>query len=156
MKKITDRRNLKKIILFALFLSGAISATSTRAQSGAHRHPRSSDSTALVKAEVKIAVVALSAKAKRENVVRNRSFESFTVSDEKLGERIFFTERRTKKIYEIRGLPLEWRPFSDLEWRGDGTLIFDRRANPHHGAHYEIDAKIKKLTKARIFNDADE
>jgi hypothetical protein len=155
MKKITNSRNLKKIVLFALFLSGAFSATSARAQSGAHRHAKSSDSMELVRAEVKIKVAVLSARAKRENLVSNQGFEAFTVSDAKAGERIFFVDRSTKKIYEISGLPLEWRPFSDLEWRG-GTLIFDRWANPHHGAHYEIDAKTRKLTKARIFNDADE
>lgn len=147
---------MKKIVLFALFLSGAFSATSTRAQSSAHRHANSSDSIELVKAKVKIKVVVLSAEAKRENVVRNQGFEGFTVSDAKAGERIFFADRRTKKIYEISGLPLEWRPFSDLEWRGGDTLIFDRWANPHHGAHYEIDAKTRKLKKAGIFNDAGE
>src|SRR2546428_7142017 len=88
---------------------------------------------------------------KRENLVTNRSrtYDAFTVS----GTRLFVTERKTRKVFEARGLPLEWRPFSDLAWKDNQTLVFDRWSQPHYGVHYALNVRSKSLVRARPFAD---
>ena len=88
---------------------------------------------------------------KRENLVTNRSrtYDAFTVS----GTRLFVSERKTRKIFEARGLPLEWRPFSDLAWKDDQTLVFDRWSQPHYGVHYALNVRSKSLVSAAPFAD---
>lgn len=155
MKKIFEFNKKQKFFFSVLFLSlvfGLFTA-SIQAQRKTHRHQQSGDTMDMVANEIKIVAAAPSKSFKRENPARNRNFESFTVDDEKGHSRIFFVDRKTKKIYEIRGIPLEYRPFSDLIWLDNKTLAFDRRANPHHGSHYEIDARARKLKKVLIFKD---
>ena len=93
----------------------------------------------------------LEATSKKENLIRNRSrrYDAFTVS----GTRLFVTERKSGKIFEIRGLPLEWRPFSELVWADDHTLMFDRWSQPHYGVHYAVDIAGKRLVAAVPFPD---
>jgi hypothetical protein len=57
------------------------------------------------------------------------------------------------KVFEIEGLPLEHRPFSDLVWVENRYLIFDRWSQPHYGMHYVVDALEKKLILATPFPD---
>jgi hypothetical protein len=87
----------------------------------------------------------------KENVVtnRNRNYEAFTVS----GSRLFVADKTTKKVFEIRGLPLEWRPFSNLTWANNQTLMFDRWSQPHYGVHYAVNVKNKRLVAAVPFPD---
>ncbi len=88
---------------------------------------------------------------KRENLVTNRSrtYDAFTVS----GTRLFVAERKTRKIFEARGLPLEWRPFSDVAWKNNQTLVFDRWSQPHYGVHYALNVRSKSLVSATPFAD---
>jgi hypothetical protein len=54
---------------------------------------------------------------------------------------------------EIRGLPFEWRPFSNLTWADDRTLMFDRWSSPHDGMHYALDVVGGRLVAAQSFHD---
>ena len=94
---------------------------------------------------------SLEAGMEKENVVRslNRNYEAFTVS----GTRLFVADKTTKKVFEIRGLPLEWRPFSNLIWANNRTLMFDRWSQPHYGVHYAVDVRNKRLITAAPFPD---
>jgi hypothetical protein len=67
--------------------------------------------------------------------------------------RIFVRDFEQKILYEITGLPLENRPFSDLVWMKDKYLIFDRWSNPHYGMHYVVDVKEKKVLLMTSFPD---
>jgi hypothetical protein len=101
--------------------------------------------------EFSMAETALESGTKKDNLVasRARRYEAFTVD----GTRLFIGERRTGKLFEIRGLPLEWRPFSDLTWADNKTLLFDRWSQPHYGVHYEVNVKSRKLIVALPFPD---
>src|SRR6266446_8291385 len=80
-----------------------------------HRHIGVSKSVVGVPIpEFSMAETSLEAGMKREILItdRSRKYDAFTVS----GTRLLVAERRSGKIFEIRGLPLEWRPFSDLIW----------------------------------------
>ncbi len=94
---------------------------------------------------------SLEAGMKKENLItsRSRRYDAFTVSL----TRLFVAERRTGKIFEICGLPLEWRPFSDLIWANDRRLMFDRWSQPHFGVHYAVDVKRRRLVVAVPFPD---
>ena len=101
--------------------------------------------------EFSIIEATLQADTKKENVVTSRrgTYDAFTVDR----TRLLIAERSTGKVFEIRGLPLEWRPFSDLTWANDHTLMFDRWSQPHYGLHYCVDMKAKRLTAAVPFPD---
>src|SRR4030095_8107983 len=116
-----------------------------------HRHLRIGESTAVDIPEFRMAETSLEVGLKKENLItsRNKKYEAFTVS----GTRLFVTERATAKIFEIRGLPLGWRPFSDLVWIDNQTLIFDRWSQPHFGVHYAVNVKNRKLLVATPFPD---
>lgn len=117
-----------------------------------HRHIGVSRSTVGVDVpEFSMAETSVEAGLKRENHKANRpqTYAAFTVT----GARLFVSERKTGKIYEIQGLPLGWRPFSDLSWAHDDTLMFDRWSEPHYGVHYSINVKSKRLMAAVPFPD---
>jgi len=57
------------------------------------------------------------------------------------------------KVFEIVGIPLEHRPYSDLTWVGDRYLVFDRWSQPHYGMHYVVDVVKKQLILASGFPD---
>lgn len=101
--------------------------------------------------EFSMTETALEAGMRKENLVTNRSreYDAFTVS----GTRLFVAERRTGKVFEIRGLPLEWRPFSDLIWADKQTLMFDRWSQPHYGVHYAVNVRGRRLVAAVPFPD---
>jgi hypothetical protein len=87
----------------------------------------------------------------RENLCKTRDgrFIAYTAY---LGtERLFVNDTRNRVVYEVRGIPLEYRPFSDLRWTKSGTLVFDRWSQPHHGVHYELDVRQKRLVAAYAF-----
>lgn len=94
---------------------------------------------------------SLEAGVKKKNLKtsRNKRYAAFTVAD----TRLLVSDRTDEKVFEIRGLPMEWRPFSDLAWIDNQTLVFDRWSQPHYGVHYQIDVKRKKLIKAVPFPD---
>ena len=68
-------------------------------------------------------------------------------------DRIFIEEMQAKKIFEIQGLPLPYRPFSDLVWINNHILVFDRWSQPHYGIHYAVDFSTKTLLVAAPFPD---
>jgi hypothetical protein len=89
---------------------------------------------------------------------RRRRYEAVTVADVSTEERtqrvrLFVVEHATGRTREIRGLPFAWRPFSDLAWVDDRTLVFDRWSSPHAGMHYAVDAAGGTLVAAVPFHD---
>jgi hypothetical protein len=119
-----------------------------------HRHYGKMASTlAEVAPEFSMAETTLKKADKKANVAinKNRTFEAFTVDDE---IRIFIKDRKTGKIFEIKGLPFEWRYFSDLVWADNQTLMFDRWSEPHFAVHYAVNAVKRKLIAAKPFPDA--
>ena len=116
-----------------------------------HRHLRLGKSIGVDIPEFAMAETSLEAGMIKENLRTNRSkkYDAFTVS----GTRLFVTERRMGKIFEIRGLPLGWRPFSDLIWADSRTLMFDRWSQPHYGIHYAVDVEGRRLVAAVPFPD---
>jgi hypothetical protein len=101
--------------------------------------------------EFSLAETSLEAGMKKEDLItsRNRRYDAFTISD----TRLLITDRKTAKVFEIRGLPLDWRPFSDLAWMDNQTLVFDRWSQPHYGVHYEVNVSRKRLIRAVPFPD---
>jgi hypothetical protein len=94
---------------------------------------------------------------RRRNVVTTSAghFRAFTVCDPALcqgegccQERLFVEDLGQGRTYEIQGLPLTWRPFSDLAWfRGD-VLTFERWAQPAYGVYYAVDVGEGELLLA--------
>jgi hypothetical protein len=101
--------------------------------------------------ELSVTETTLEATTARENTVtdRRRRYDAFTALD----TRLFVAERRSGKVREIRGLPFEWRPFSNLTWADDRTLMFDRWSSPHVGMHYAVDVVSGRLVAAQSFHD---
>lgn len=68
-------------------------------------------------------------------------------------EYIQIEEFDTGRVHEVRGIPLGYRPYSDLVWVGDRYLVFDRWPQPHYGWHYVVDVLKRELILARPFPD---
>lgn len=119
--------------------------------SQAHRHIGIGKTAPVEIPEFSMIEISLEAGVKKENRTksRDRRYEAFTVSD----TRLMVADRQTAKVFEIRGLPMEWRPFSDLAWVNSQTLVFDRWSQPHYGVHYEVNVTRKKLIRAVPFPD---
>lgn len=118
-----------------------------------HRHPGRMESMLKeVGPEFSISEATLEKGFKKENAVtnKNRTFEAFTVSD----IRIFVKNLKSGKVFELKGLPFEWRDFSDLAWSDNQTLMFDRWVEPHYGNHYAVNVVRQKLLDATPFPDA--
>ncbi|HEX6622236.1 MAG TPA: hypothetical protein VF064_00895 [Pyrinomonadaceae bacterium] len=133
--------------------------TNVSAQSrNPHRHIKTFGSLLNeVSSDFTIVEVSLAATLKKDSRAANRrkTYAAYTVhhADRQPNFRIYFEEKRTGRIYEIRGLPLAHRPFSDLVWANNRTLVFDRWSQPHYGMHYAVDVKKKRLTVAAPFPD---
>ena len=139
------------VALFGLH-SFALSQAQRPSVAKSHRHLRMGRSVVGVDIpEFSMTETSSEAGVIKDNLVTNRSreFDAFTDSD----RRIFVAERRTGKIYEIRGLPLEWRPFSNLIWANNRILMFDRWSQPHYGVHYAVNVSRRKLMVAIPFPD---
>jgi len=119
--------------------------------SQAHRHIGIGKTGAVEIPEFSMVETSLEVGLKKENLVksRNRGYEAFTISD----TRLLVSDQSTGKVFEIKGLPMEWRPFSDLAWLNNQTLVFDRWSQPHYGVHYEVNVKLEKLIRAVPFPD---
>ncbi|GAB1410461.1 hypothetical protein MASR1M90_16150 [Desulfovibrionales bacterium] len=70
-------------------------------------------------------------------------------------EYVYFQDLQTDQTFVILGIPVPWRPFSDLAWVKDQYLVFDRWSQPHFGWHYVVDTKTKKIVLARPVNAAE-
>lgn len=119
--------------------------------SQAHRHIRIGTSVGMDIPEFSMVETSLEAGAKKESPVKSRNgrYEAFTISD----TRLLVSDRTAGKVLEIKGLPMEWRPFSDVTWLNNQTLLFDRWSQPHYGVHYEVNVKLRKLIRAVPFPD---
>jgi hypothetical protein len=145
-------------LLTLLVFAGA--AVSAEAQSARHPHPKRMTNNLLAEMQdaVKLVEAQPSAKAQRANVARNRSgtYEAFTLDvpidgdENNVRETIFIQDRRRGKIYEVRGYEFP-RPFADLAWTNETTLIFDQWMQPHYAVHYAIDVRRRKLVAAASF-----
>jgi len=105
-------------------------------------------------ADFRIAEVSVEPTLRRENITVNReeTFQAFTACDQ-TSCRIFVEDLDTGQVYKIQGLPLPWRPFSDLVWISNDILVFDRWSQPHYGIHYAVDVREKTLILASPFPD---
>lgn len=76
----------------------------------------------------------------------------FEPSDEP-GGRLCLETVRGGRRYELRGLPLPYRPLSALVWLDADRLAFDRWSQPHYGIHYVLEARRARLVLATPFPD---
>ena len=141
------------IIVFAFAVLAAFPASAgAQRLPKVHRHPRSLPSMLKeIAPEVSFVETTPAASATVEERVKNKNltFEAFIVDK----TRIFVKDLKSEKVYEIKGLPLESRFFSDPVWLNNRTLLFDRWAQPRYGAHYAFDVVRQKLTAAVPFSD---
>jgi hypothetical protein len=154
--------NSKLIFIALLMTFGSLSADAL-AQTGKHPRHRGRLQNGLL-AEMRDAVTLVEAKpdakAKRSNVARNRagSYIAFTLEvpieggEGSTREVIFIEHQRLGKIYEVRGFDFP-RPFADLAWRDNHTLVFDQWMQPHYAVHYALNMQHKKLVAAAPFRD---
>ena len=146
-------------LLFSSLSGEAVVASRAAVQAArdAHRHLRLGDVMEEVVHDVEISEVTLDKSVLKENLTRSRDgrYEAFTTyhPGQNPGFRVYFAERLKGKVYEVRGLPLPHRPFSDLTWVNNRTLAFDRWSQPHYGIHYVVNVKGKRLVRALAFPD---
>jgi len=92
-------------------------------------------------------------KTTREQEVRTDYAAAFVIprSDpaEPQIEYVYF--ERDGKTYRIEGVPLGWRPISDVAWASSRYLVFDRLSQPHHGVHYVVDTVALCLVHVSLF-----
>jgi len=74
-------------------------------------------------------------------------------SGDEPGGRVRFEMVGDEATYEVRGLPLPQRPLSGLTWLDADRLTFDRWSQPHHGIHYVVDVRRRRLELAAPFPD---
>lgn len=152
----------RPLIIFVALLSFLVAncvVTSAAAQTKRHLHGRlQNDLLAEMQDAVKLAETKTKANAKRSNVARNASgtYEAFTLDvpidgdENDVRETIFVEDKRQGKIYEVRGFDFP-RPFADLAWTNETTLVFDQWMQPRSAAHYAIDVRQRKLISAASF-----
>ena len=139
-----------QFIVFAVLLVLPFAVTAQVPK--AHRHAGGMPSMLKeIEPDFSFAETTLEKDAQIENAVKNknRTFEAFTVDK----TRIFVKDLKSGKIFEIKGLPSEWRFFADLNWANNQTLMFDRWAQPHYGNHYAVNVVKRKLTDVVPFPD---
>lgn len=84
----------------------------------------------------------------------NRRWRAFMYdSPDEQGGRVCVQEIQSGKEYELRGIPLPYRPISDLVWLDDRLLTFDRWSQPHYGIHYVVDVRLLRLVLSTPFPD---
>jgi hypothetical protein len=133
---------------------GAHYVSQTPMHPGSHQEEGSLGSDPQNVAEFKMVKVSIPPDLVRDNITVNsiRTFGAFTICDPELcqdgdccQDRIFIENIHTSQIYEIQGLPLRWRPFSNLAWVTDHILTVDRWSQPHYGIRYTIDVVEMKI-----------
>jgi hypothetical protein len=73
--------------------------------------------------------------------------------DDEPGGRVCLEAVHSRQCYELRGLPLPYRPLSALVWLDSVRLAFDRWSQPHYGIHYVVDVGQLRLVLAAPFPD---
>lgn len=145
------------LLAFLVVIGALVSAD---AQGARHLHRRSSQNNLLAEMQddVKLIETQLEPKAKRSNVARNRAgnYIAFTLEfqlggdEENTREVIFIEDKRLGKIYEVSGFDFP-RPFADLAWKDNNTLVFDQWMQPHYLVHYALNIQQRKLVAAESF-----
>ncbi len=112
---------------------------------------------------IKVVEISRLPRQKRENITVNsaQTYQAFTICeflsefDQEQGcqEKIFIEETIAGKFYQIQGIPLSWRPFTNLAWTEENILSFQRWSNPHYGLHYVVDMNQKKLVDISAFDE---
>jgi hypothetical protein len=117
----------------------------------AHQHPAGIDMLSEIAPGVTIVRIDSRKVAVRQNLCRSkdRRFIAFITSGE--SERLFVEDTHLRVVSEVRGIPLEYRPFNDLGWTAKNRLKFDRWSQPHQGMHYELDMRSMRLVVAFAF-----
>jgi hypothetical protein len=113
--------------------------------------------------EIEIVEISRLPNQNRENITVNsaQTYQAFTICeflsefDQEQGcqEKIFIEETIAGKFYQIQGIPLSWRPFTNLAWTEENILSFQRWSNPHYGLHYVVDMNQKKLVDISAFDE---
>ena len=113
--------------------------------------------------EIKVVEVSRLPRQKRENIAVNsaQTYQGFTIceflsefdQEEGCQEKIFIEDMISGKFYQIQGIPLSWRPFTNLAWTEDNIFAFERWSNPHYGLHYVVDMNQKKLVDISAFDE---
>jgi hypothetical protein len=172
-ERIMQNNPIKAIVVcfLAVFTSGclgsgnATNAVATPTLSDPHHHVVDVNQTELDLQNItsfEIIEVSVDSNLETENITvsQGRTYRAFTICDPTwcqdencCQERILIENLQTGRIYEIQGLPLPWRPFSDLVWATDDILIFDRWSQPHYGIHYAVDIRHRELILASPFPD---
>lgn len=152
-------RTLFIFVALLLVLVAIGIAASAAAQTKRHpRHGHLSDMLSEMQDSVTLVEAQPKTKAKRANIARNASgtYEAFTLDvpidgdENNVRETIFVEDKRQGKIYEVRGFDFP-RPFADLAWTNETTLIFDQRMQPRYAVHYAINVRQGKLVAAGSF-----
>jgi len=82
---------------------------------------------------------------------RWRAYIRYTQNEQ--GGRICLQAVQSGRQYELRGIPLPYRPISNLVWLDNHLLTFDRWSQPHHGVHYVVDVLHLRLVLSTPFPD---
>jgi hypothetical protein len=111
--------------------------------------------------EIEIVEISRLPNQKRENIAVNsaQTYQGFTICEllsefEEEGgcqEKIFIEDMIAGKFYQIQGIPLSWRPFTNLAWTDEHIFAFERWSNPHYALHYVVDMNQKKIVDISAF-----
>lgn len=158
--------HLRKLLIFIVIslASGACASTNsfgsptiTPTLADPHHHVVDVNNNSLGPQNIngfKISKATVDPGQKKDDLILNQSktLQAFYTCEREC--RIFFEELSTGEVYEITAPSfLPSRPFSDLVWVTDRTLVFDQWSQPHYGVHYAIDVLDQKLILASPFPD---
>ena len=151
---LTTHRLVVVLVAACCVARAALAQGAPSALPRSHRHP-GIEAPAIQDSvpELRYVDTTLDASVVRERLVtdRRRRYDAFTVN----ATHLFVRDRRTHRVREVRGLPFEWRPFSDPAWTRDGILLVDRWSSPHYAMHYALDVARRGLVAAQAFHDRD-
>ncbi len=113
--------------------------------------------------KIKIVEISRLPNQKRESIAVNsaQTYQGFTICelisefDPEQGcqEKIFIEDMNAGKFYQIQGIPMSWRPFTNLAWTGEHIFAFERWSNPHYALQYVVDMNQKKLVDISVFEE---
>jgi hypothetical protein len=84
----------------------------------------------------------------------NRRWRAFVRDrQDEQGGRVCLQDVKTGEQYELKGIPLPYRPISGLIWLDDTLLTFDRWSQPHYGIHYVINTERLRVVLSTPFPD---
>jgi hypothetical protein len=137
--------------------SSSVTPTPTATLSDPHHHVIDVNNNSLGPQNLegfKIEEASIKPEMQADEVVVNPAQTLRAFSSCKRTCHIYFEDSSAGKVYEIQ-MPsfLPGRPFSSLVWVTDEVLVFDQWTQPHHGVHYAVNVREKKLVLASPFPD---